>query len=473
MSGKFVPTTGRPRSMTDTVMPAPMMAQRTKHFDVLIVGAGISGIGGAYHLTKQCPGTSFVVLETQESFGGTWWTHRYPGIRSDSDLYTFGYRFKPWTGAPIATAAEILRYMGEVIDENDLARHIRYRHQIASARVVERGQSVDDRGGPHRHRRACPVHRQLSLDVPGLLPPLARATRRSGAGWRPSRADRPSAEMAGGSGLHGQEGGRDRLGRHGGDIDPGDRGRTARTSPCCSARRPTSSPAATPSRSPRVAPAAGRRDMDPRDRAAQDPASSKTLSPAARSPSPRRSRRSCWPAVRAYLGPDYDDRERISRRATGHGGSASPSCPTAIFLRRSTRARRRSSPTRSSGFTETGILLKSGKHAGGRHHRYGDRVQPQRARRYRLRDRRQAADLRRHGHLSRHDVHRRAEHGLGVRLFPGELDVARRPRRRFRVPAPQAHEGTGRGEVRWRCGRKTGTCRCCRGSIRRTSIRAT
>jgi hypothetical protein len=56
----------------------------------------------------------------RESFGGTWLTHRYPGIRSDSDLYTFGYRFKPWTSAPIATAAEILSYMGEVIDENDL-----------------------------------------------------------------------------------------------------------------------------------------------------------------------------------------------------------------------------------------------------------------------------------------------------------------------------------------------------------------
>jgi cation diffusion facilitator CzcD-associated flavoprotein CzcO len=104
-----------------------------EHFDVLIVGAGISGVGGAYHLTKQCPGTSFVVLEAQESFGGTWLTHRYPGIRSDSDLYTFGYRFKPWTGAPIATAAEILSYMGEVIAENDLARHIRYRHAISSA----------------------------------------------------------------------------------------------------------------------------------------------------------------------------------------------------------------------------------------------------------------------------------------------------------------------------------------------------
>ena len=108
-------------------------ASRTEHFDVVIAGAGISGIAAAYHLDTQCPGTSFVVLEAQESFGGTWRTHRYPGIRSDSDLYTFGYRFKPWTGAPIATAADILRYMGEVIDENQLGAHIRYRHTIVAA----------------------------------------------------------------------------------------------------------------------------------------------------------------------------------------------------------------------------------------------------------------------------------------------------------------------------------------------------
>jgi cation diffusion facilitator CzcD-associated flavoprotein CzcO len=108
-------------------------AQKTEHFDVLIVGAGISGVGGAYHLTKQCPDKSFVVLEALDNYGGTWWTHRYPGIRSDSDLHTFGYRFKPWTSAPIANAAEILAYMGEVIAENDLAPHIRYRHKIVSA----------------------------------------------------------------------------------------------------------------------------------------------------------------------------------------------------------------------------------------------------------------------------------------------------------------------------------------------------
>jgi cation diffusion facilitator CzcD-associated flavoprotein CzcO len=112
--------------MSETIIP-------TEHFDVLIVGAGISGVGAAYHLTQQCPHKSFVVLEALDSFGGTWWTHRYPGIRSDSDLHTFGYRFKPWTSAPIATAAEILSYMGEVIQENDLGPHIRYRHKIGSA----------------------------------------------------------------------------------------------------------------------------------------------------------------------------------------------------------------------------------------------------------------------------------------------------------------------------------------------------
>ncbi|WP_292974158.1 NAD(P)/FAD-dependent oxidoreductase [Novosphingobium sp.] len=103
------------------------------HVDVLIVGAGISGIGSAYHLQEQCPGKSYVVLERMDTFGGTWETHKYPGVRSDSDLYTFGYRFKPWVGTPIASAQAILDYMGEVIDENGIAPHIRYGHTITRA----------------------------------------------------------------------------------------------------------------------------------------------------------------------------------------------------------------------------------------------------------------------------------------------------------------------------------------------------
>ena len=104
-----------------------------QHFDVIVVGAGISGIGAGYHLQKQCPEKSFAILEAQNSFGGTWHVHRYPGIRSDSDLYTFGYRFKPWKGAPIATAEQILKYLGEVIEDNGLTQHIHYQHKILSA----------------------------------------------------------------------------------------------------------------------------------------------------------------------------------------------------------------------------------------------------------------------------------------------------------------------------------------------------
>jgi cation diffusion facilitator CzcD-associated flavoprotein CzcO len=150
--------------MATTTLTAPSpaaseTAPAVEHVDVLIVGAGISGVGAAYHLSHQCPERSFVVLEAKESFGGTWLTHTYPGIRSDSDLYTFGYRFKPWTGAPIATADKILTYMGEVIAENDLGRHIRYRHRIerASWSSDTAGWTVDavDRSSGEARRFTC------------------------------------------------------------------------------------------------------------------------------------------------------------------------------------------------------------------------------------------------------------------------------------------------------------------------------
>jgi cation diffusion facilitator CzcD-associated flavoprotein CzcO len=102
-------------------------------FDVIIVGAGISGIGSAHHLTHSSTSRSFVILEAMEGFGGTWRTHRYPGVRSDSDLYTFGYRFKPWTNAPIASSAEIQKYLSEVIEENHFDEHIRYQHRVTRA----------------------------------------------------------------------------------------------------------------------------------------------------------------------------------------------------------------------------------------------------------------------------------------------------------------------------------------------------
>lgn len=119
--------------MTETAIRRHGVDQAIEHFDVLIVGAGISGLGAAHHLREQLPEKSFVILEAQPSFGGTWRTHRYPGTRSDSDLYTYGYRFKPWTGAPIAAKDEIVKYLAEVIEQDQLDDHIRYDHTITSA----------------------------------------------------------------------------------------------------------------------------------------------------------------------------------------------------------------------------------------------------------------------------------------------------------------------------------------------------
>ncbi len=104
------------------------------HVDVLIVGAGISGIGAAYHLKTRLPGKTFAVLEAREAIGGTWDLFRYPGIRSDSDLHTFGYEFKPWTSDnSIAGAEEILSYLRETVAENGLAEHMRFGHSVRSA----------------------------------------------------------------------------------------------------------------------------------------------------------------------------------------------------------------------------------------------------------------------------------------------------------------------------------------------------
>jgi len=109
------------------------MKDKIENFDVIIVGAGIAGIATAYYLKKERPKSSYLILESLDSYGGTWYTHKYPGIRSDSDLYTFGFEFKPWTSAPIATADEILKYLGETIKENQIDEDIRYNHKIIEA----------------------------------------------------------------------------------------------------------------------------------------------------------------------------------------------------------------------------------------------------------------------------------------------------------------------------------------------------
>ena len=103
----------------------------TQHFDVLIIGAGLSGIGAGYHLQSACPDKTFAILEGRENIGGTWDLFRYPGIRSDSDMYTLGYAFKPWTqGKSIADGPSILEYVKSTARENGLDSRIRFNHWV-------------------------------------------------------------------------------------------------------------------------------------------------------------------------------------------------------------------------------------------------------------------------------------------------------------------------------------------------------
>src|SRR3990170_8199289 len=102
-----------------------------EYFDVVVVGAGISGIGAGVHLQRECPDRSYVILEGRAELGGTWSLFNYPGVRSDSDMHTLGYSFKPWVhDKSIADGPSILEYLRETAAEHGVDRHIRYHHRV-------------------------------------------------------------------------------------------------------------------------------------------------------------------------------------------------------------------------------------------------------------------------------------------------------------------------------------------------------
>jgi monooxygenase len=111
-----------------------MRHMSSEHVDVLIVGAGLSGIGAAHHLQERCPGKSYAIFEAREDIGGTWDLFRYPGIRSDSDMHTLGYRFRPWTDdESIAEGGKILDYIRDTAREGAIEPRIRLRHRVLAA----------------------------------------------------------------------------------------------------------------------------------------------------------------------------------------------------------------------------------------------------------------------------------------------------------------------------------------------------
>jgi cation diffusion facilitator CzcD-associated flavoprotein CzcO len=183
----------------DGCAAAPGINMASEHFDVLIVGAGLSGIGAGYHLQEKCPGKSYAILEGRDGIGGTWDLFRYPGIRSDSDMFTMGYSFKPWMEPKaIAEGTKILNYVRETAAENGIDRKIRFNHRVKraswsseAARWTVAAERKVGEGGTEIVRFTCnPVHVLGLLQVRGGI----HAGVCGLCGFR--RAHRASAEMA-------------------------------------------------------------------------------------------------------------------------------------------------------------------------------------------------------------------------------------------------------------------------------------
>ena len=141
-----------------------------EHRDVLIVGAGLSGIGAAHHLQAAFPAKTYAILEARDAIGGTWDLFRYPGVRSDSDMFTLGYRFRPWTEAKaIADGPSILGYVRATAAEAGIEQHIRFGHRVTRAAwSSERGAL--DRGGASPDGETVDADLRFPADVQRLLP---------------------------------------------------------------------------------------------------------------------------------------------------------------------------------------------------------------------------------------------------------------------------------------------------------------
>ena len=227
--------------MDTLVRPTAETRDAIEHFDVLIVGAGLSGIGAAWHLQKDCPSKSYAILEGREASGGTWDLFRYPGVRSDSDMYTLGYRFRPWKEAKaIADGPSILKYIREAASDHGIDGKIRYRHRVVAASwsTPEARWTVEVERGPRRASRraspaaSCGCAAATTTTEQGYLPEFPGIERFKGRIVHPQKWT-DDIDYAGkrvvviGSGATAVT------------LVPAMADTAPRTSPCCSARRPT------------------------------------------------------------------------------------------------------------------------------------------------------------------------------------------------------------------------------------------
>ena len=243
----------------------------SEQVDVLIVGAGISGIGAGYHLTHQCPDTSFVDSRGAGRVRRHLADPQVPG----HPLRHRSLHVRLPLQAVDGTADRDRGRDPQISGRGDRRERARPPHPLPAPdrarQLVEPGASLDRRGAADRHGRAGPPHRQLPVDVPGLLPPCRGLHARLAGHGALRGPDRPSADLAGGSGLSRQAGPGHRLGRHGGHARAGDGGRCQ---PCHRAAALADLVPHGAQRDPdrrRAARAGGRRELDPRDRPAQDP----------------------------------------------------------------------------------------------------------------------------------------------------------------------------------------------------------
>ena len=361
-----------------------MRAMDPEHVDVLIVGAGLSGIGAACHLRERCPGKSFAILEAREAIGGTWDLFRYPGIRSDSDMHTLGYSLPAVGGGEVDRRRRLDPALRR--DDRPRRRHrpttIRYRHRVvradwssADARwTVEAERTDTGETGPSSPAASLRLHRLLPLRR-GLHArvPRPRALRRPG---------RPPAALARGPRLRGQARGRDRQRRHRGDAGPGaGGGGRARDD---------------------AAALADLRRLDP-GRGPGSPTSLRRVLPA----------RAAYAIVRWKNVALQTLLYQLSRRAAPAGAAADPQGGRRQRCRPATTSTSTSSPSydpwdqrvclvpdgdlfealalgraeivtdRIETFTEGGISLESGRRARGRRRRHRDRPEPALPRRHR------------------------------------------------------------------------------------------